>query len=189
MREIRTSGLMSEEGKRACANGSSTAPLLDSTDQWPQATYPRRYARPLAERQRSTRRCAGSRRRSRPAPYGTALVPLRRAYFRRCRLSGTKDGQGRRRHRLLDLADRQTQRRAPLRRSAQAMDRRAHIRLDQPQPPPGARLRTLRRNRRRLRPPRNDPHHAQTLDQTKPLLMNPFFLDRLLDAVDAHATP
>ena len=33
MREIRTSGLMSGEGKRACANGSRTAPLLDSTDQ------------------------------------------------------------------------------------------------------------------------------------------------------------
>jgi hypothetical protein len=30
MREIRTSGLMSGEGKRACANGSRTAPLLDS---------------------------------------------------------------------------------------------------------------------------------------------------------------
>ena len=33
MREIRTSGLMSGEGKRDCANGSRTAPLLDSTDQ------------------------------------------------------------------------------------------------------------------------------------------------------------
>jgi hypothetical protein len=35
MREIRTSGLMSGEGKRACANGLRTAPLLDSTDQGP----------------------------------------------------------------------------------------------------------------------------------------------------------
>jgi hypothetical protein len=51
--------------------------------------------------------------------------------------------------------------------------------LDQPKSPSGARLRTLRDNRRRLRPPRNDPSHAQTLDQAKPLFMNPFFVDRL----------
>jgi transposase len=34
--------------------------------------------------------------------------------------------------------------------------------------------------RRCFRPSRHDPPHAQTLDQAKPLLMNPFFLDRLL---------
>jgi transposase len=39
---------------------------------------------------------------------------------------------------------------------------------------------TLRRNRRSLRPSRNDSAHAQTLDKAKPLLMNLFFLDRLL---------
>ena len=65
------------------------------------------------------------------------------------------------------------------------MDRRTHLRMDQPQPPSDARLRALRKNRRRLRPPRHDPHHAQTLDQTKPLLMNPFFLDRLLGLATA----
>jgi transposase len=37
-----------------------------------------------------------------------------------------------------------------------------------------------KRNRRSLYPSRNDPAHAQTLDKAKPLLMNPFFLDRLL---------
>ena len=35
MREIRTSGLMSGEGKRACANGLRTAPLLNSTNSRP----------------------------------------------------------------------------------------------------------------------------------------------------------
>src|SRR5256714_14807354 len=60
------------------------------------------------------------------------------------------------------------------------MDRRRELCLDQPKPPLDARLRTLRRNRRSLRPSRNDSAHAQTLDKAKPLLMNLFFLDRLL---------
>src|SRR6202171_5487415 len=38
--------------------------------------------------------------------------------------------------------------------------RRAHLCLDQPQPSLGPRLRALRSNRRRLLPPRHDPHHA-----------------------------
>ena len=53
------------------------------------------------------------------------------------------------------------------------------LRLDQPQSTSDPRFRTLRHNRRRLRSPRHDPPHAQTPDQAKPLLMNPFFLDRL----------
>ncbi len=65
-------------------------------------------------------------------------------------------------------------------RSAQALDRRAHLCLDQPQPPFGPRLRALRPNRRRLLSPRHDPHHAAPLDPTKPFSVNPFFLDRLL---------
>ena len=69
---------------------------------------------------------------------------------------------------------------ASLRRPAQTLDRRAHLRLDQPQPPPGPRLRALRPNRRRLRPPRHDPHHAPTLDQANPLLMNPNLLGSAL---------
>ena len=39
---------------------------------------------------------------------------------------------------------------------------------------------SLRQNSRRFRPSRHDPPHAQMLDQAKPLLVNPFFLDRLL---------
>ena len=52
-------------------------------------------------------------------------------------------------------------------------------RLHRPQPPPRPRLRALRPNRRRLRSPRHDPYHAQTLDQTNPLPLNLYFLDRL----------
>lgn len=42
-----------------------------------------------------------------------------------------------------------------------------------------ARLRAIRANRRRLHPPRHDPHHAPTLGQPNSLLMNRNFLDRL----------
>src|ERR687898_1320135 len=52
MREIRTSGLMSGDGKRACAISSRTAPLLDSTGGRPQAPRPDRHARLAARRQR-----------------------------------------------------------------------------------------------------------------------------------------
>ena len=61
MREIRTSGLMSGEGKRDCANGSRTAPLLDSTDQGQEAAHSRRYIRPHAPRHRSSGRHSRSR--------------------------------------------------------------------------------------------------------------------------------
>lgn len=55
-----------------------------------------------------------------------------------------------------------------------------HARLDQPQPSPRPRLREVRAIRRRLRPPRHDPHRAQTSDQTQPLLVNLFFSDWFL---------
>ena len=42
-------------------------------------------------------------------------------------------------------------------------------------------------NRRRLRPPRHDPHHAQALDTAKSLSMNLNLLDRLLAPHD-HTT-
>jgi LuxR family transcriptional regulator, glucitol operon activator len=35
----------------------------------------------------------------------------------------------------------------------------------------------------RLRSPRHDPHHAQTLDQVSSLFLNPNFLDRLLEGL------
>ncbi len=53
------------------------------------------------------------------------------------------------------------------------------VRTDQPQPPFGARLRTLCHHRRCVRPPRHDPHHAQAACR-KPLVMNLNFSDRLL---------
>ena len=43
--------------------------------------------------------------------------------------------------------------------------------MDQPQPPSGARLRTLCHHRRCVHPPRHDPHHAQAACR-KPLVMN-----------------
>src|SRR6516164_7412702 len=63
------------------------------------------------------------------------------------------------------------------------MDRREDVRLDQPQPPAGPRFRTLRHNRRRIRPPRHDPHHAQASCCCKRLVMNPNFPDGLLGKV------
>ena len=107
-------------------------------------------------------------------------VPIHRTHLRRCWISRAEDGQASSPDRLLEDRDRQAHRSPPLRRPAQTMDRRANLRLDQPQSPSRTRLRTLCPNRRRLRPPRNDPSHAQTPDQAKPLLMNPIFLDRLL---------
>ena len=55
---------------------------------------------------------------------------------------------------------------------------REDVRMDQPQPPFGARLRTLCHHRRCVHPPRHDPHHAQAACR-KPLVMNPNFSDRL----------
>ncbi len=52
------------------------------------------------------------------------------------------------------------------RKRFQALDRRAHARLDQPQSPPYARFRTLHANRRSFRAPHHDPHHAQAPNPT-----------------------
>src|SRR3954464_16094472 len=61
MREIRMSGLMSGEGKRARTTGSRHAPLLDSTDQGQEAAHSRRHPRPADPRHRARRRHSGSR--------------------------------------------------------------------------------------------------------------------------------
>ena len=61
---------------------------------------------------------------------------------------------------------------------AQALDRRANARLDQPLPPACPRLRASRPQGRRLRPPRHDPPHAPT-PRAKPLSKNPNFPDGL----------
>jgi len=75
-------------------------------DQGSQAAHPGRHVGPPAERRRSSRQRSGPRRRSRTAAHGTPLVPLHRARLRRCRLPGSKDGEGRRRHGLLGHRDR-----------------------------------------------------------------------------------
>jgi hypothetical protein len=47
------------------------------------------------------------------------------------------------------------------RQGASGLDRRAHLRLDQPVPSPRQGFRAICSNHRRLRPPRHDPPHAQ----------------------------
>src|SRR5277367_7060076 len=80
----------------------------------------------------------------------------------------------------MEAGDREAIRRFWLRGLAQKVDCRKDVRLDQSQSPPGSRLRALRYHRRRLRPPRHDPHHAQAAC-CKRLVMNPNFPDGLLD--------
>ncbi len=144
-----------------------------------QTPYPRRHFRSAPRRERSAGQHSGPRRRARLAEPSAAALSLYRADLRRRRIPGTENGEDNCRYRMLEDRDRQALRSSPLRRLAEAMGRRADLRLDQPKPPPDARLRTLCRNRRSLRPPRYDPPPAQTPDQAKPLLMNSFFLDRL----------
>src|SRR5271170_2235326 len=79
----------------------------------------------------------------------------------------------------MEAGDREAIRRFWLRGLAQKVDCRKDVRLDQSQSPPGSRLRALRYHRRRLRPPRHDPHHAQAAC-CKRLVMNPNFPDGLL---------
>ena len=57
------------------------------------------------------------------------------------------------------------------------------------QPSPHARLRALCDHRRRFRPSRHDPPHAQTLDLYKSLFMNPVFVDRLSSQDGSRQSP
>src|SRR6185503_18784726 len=79
----------------------------------------------------------------------------------------------------MEAGDREASRCLWLRGLAQKVDCRKDVRLDQSQSPPGSRLRALRYDRRRLRPPRHDPHHAQA-PCCKRFFMNPNFPDGLL---------
>ena len=85
--------------------------------------------------------------------------------------AGMQDGHDRVAHRCLAIANRQAIGHRWVRGAAQAMDCREDVGVDQSQPPLGSRLRTLRTNRRRFRPPRHDPHHAQATCR-KSLVMN-----------------
>src|ERR1700684_1380095 len=80
----------------------------------------------------------------------------------------------------MEAGDREAIQRFWLRGLAQKVDCRKDLRLDQSQSPSGSRLRALRHDRRRLRPPRHDPHHAQAAC-CKPLVMNPNFPDGFLE--------
>src|SRR5580698_3381989 len=86
----------------------------------------------------------------------------------------------------MEAGDREAIQRFWLRGLAQKVDCRKDLRLDQSQSPSGSRLRALRHDRRRLRPPRHDPHHAQAAC-CKPLVMNPNFPDGFLGT--EYSTP
>src|SRR3954464_9047635 len=180
MREIRTSGLMSGEGKRACATGTRTAPLLDSTGAWPQAPRSDGYNWPVAGRSRPPRQRTGPRRRRGSAPRGPTELPVHRAHHRRRRLSRAKDESRRRPPRQLGASDRAPLRPAPVRRAAEKMDRGAHLGLDQPLSSAGTRLRASRSQGGRVRPSRNDPSHAPA-PRLNVLIRNRNFPEGLLD--------
>ena len=99
-----------------------------------------------------------------------ATLPVSsRSILRRCRIPGTENGElvaapGGWKIEIVKRSDRPS-----LRRLAKALDRRAHLRVDQSQPSSGPRFRTLRDNRRRLRPPRHDPSHAKATNKSNPL--------------------
>ncbi len=76
-------------------------------------------------------------------------------------MAGEEDGARCLANRSMKAGDREASRCLWLRGLAQKVDCRKDVRLDQSQSPPGSRLRALRYDRRRLRPPRHDPHHAQ----------------------------
>jgi len=77
------------------------------------------------------RRGDGSRWHPSPVARREPPLPVNRQALRRYCLSGTEGRKGRGRYRHLAARNRQAHRTAQLRRSAKAMDRRAHLRLDQ----------------------------------------------------------
>ena len=144
-----------------------------------QATHPGRHARSLVERRGTSRQHPRSRWRLRGAAPSAPAIPLYRAHLRRRRLPWREDGPRRRTHGKLEIGDRETKRcRQRLRGAAQALDRRAHLRLDQPLSASHPGLRALRANHYRLHPSRHDPHHAPTA-RCKSLVMNLNFADGL----------
>src|SRR5271154_836996 len=115
-------GVLRSTRKASCGQESHRA----------QAPHSGRHPRSPAERGRPPRQRAGSRWRERPAAQRTAVLSIHRMHLRRCRVSGAKNGEGHRQDRLVEVADRQAQPGPSLRRPAQALDRRAHLCLDQP---------------------------------------------------------
>ena len=114
---------------------------------------------------------ARSRRRARCSASGAAAFPIHRNDLRRCRLSGAKDGEDGRSHGSLEDRHRQAIRCASLRvvpkrwiveRTLAWISRNRRLARD---------FERYATTARSLRPPRHHPHHAQTTDQAKPLLM------------------
>src|SRR4030095_7052627 len=114
-------------------------------------------------------------------PCSTHRASMRARRLRRRRLSRAEGREGCGQEWLLDNRDRRTlAHRRRIRSPTQALDRRTHLCLAQPFTATGTRFRALRQNRRRLHPPRHDPHHAQA-PRCKLLVMNRNFADGLLD--------
>jgi transposase len=103
----------SAKGAQKGAARSTRKGLSGQKDHRTQAPYPGRYARPSAERRRSSRRYSGPRR-SAAGPRSThpLSLPLHRAHLRRCRLSGTARRASGCQQRSLGVRDRQAQRTA-----------------------------------------------------------------------------
>ena len=84
MREIRTSGLMSGDGKR----GFATAPVLDSTDQRQEAARPGRHPRPADAGHHPRRRHPGPRWWLAADGFAVRPLPLPAEALRRRRVPG-----------------------------------------------------------------------------------------------------
>src|SRR6202044_598427 len=110
-------------------------------------------------------------------------IPVYQTHLCRWWLCRREDGARRLANWSMEAGDREAIRRSWICGLAQKVDCRKDLRLDQSQSPAGSRLRALRYDRRRLRPPRHDPHHAQAAC-CKRLVMNPNFPDGFLGLLD-----
>src|SRR5512132_4338914 len=165
MREIRTSGLMSGDGKR----GMPTAPVLDSTDQGQEAAYSRRHAGPLDARHRACRRHPGSRWRRASDGHAVRHLSLPSEALCRWRISGRRLSRGAaHRSEPREPRDRQALRSsAALRRLAQTLDRRADLRLARTMPKARQGLGMPQSQSTRLPQARLHPSHAAKTMQSK----------------------
>ena len=143
----------------------------------PQAAHPRRHARPLLNvvihpADIQDRDGAGC-----PLSAHAPPLPLHRTHLRRCRYQGPSWRQPRHdRHLADEIVKRNELHRFIVLPKRWIVERTfAWISRNRRLPATSS----VTHDRRRLRPSRHDPPHASALDQANPLLMNPYFLDRL----------
>src|ERR1700733_5025949 len=134
MREIRTSGLMSGDGKR----GNATAPVLDSTDQGQETSRAGRHPRPVAACHRPRGGYTGSRRRCAADEHAVWPVSISAEALCRQRLPrAAVPARPEAGLRADQRGDSETVRYGQVRGVAKTLDRRENDRLAQPVPPPG----------------------------------------------------